>query len=272
VRTESRKIKLFVNDLLVRANQVFSDRCIAVYVMGSLARGGFSELTSDIDIGILLTNELKADDVIRIESIRSETVQKYSSVKNSLSIFWGSIESINGLVNGGRYPPFDRLDLIDHGLLLEGVDCRHKLRRPNKQELEIASANFALDYLAISERLNEFCNCELISAKGVVYVTKTILFPARFIYLEKTGQIAGNDASYQYYIDSFNGKDADLVTQGYKWRHHSLPSDLDKVTNLLNDGLVALYCRFIDIYTRRMELYEQSEIRSQLLDWKANIS
>lgn len=82
---------------------------------------------------------------------------------------------------------------------------RDQLIRPTQEELEIASAEFSIDYLGNEERISEFLNCELITKKGAVYVTKTVLFPARFLYLANTGKIAGNDVSYQYYIDNFLG-------------------------------------------------------------------
>jgi len=51
VKTTNHRIKSLVNDIASTTHFVFADRCIAVYVMGSLARGGFSENASDIDIG-----------------------------------------------------------------------------------------------------------------------------------------------------------------------------------------------------------------------------
>jgi hypothetical protein len=106
----------------------------------------------------------------------------------------------------------------------------------------------------------------------VVYVSKTVLFPARFIYLAKTGEIAGNDVSYQYYIDNFSGSDAGLVNSGYQWRLDSIPEDLDEVTKTISNGLIKLYHNFIDIYVEQMELYEQIELKSNLIQWKHNIT
>ncbi len=272
VKTDNQEIKSLINDISTSVQETFGDRCTAVYIMGSLARGGFSEIASDIDIGVIISGCIQDSDLIEIENIQSTSVKKHASVKNNVSIFWGNIESINGVVDAGRYPPFDRLDLIDHALLLSGVDIRDELIKPTKKELEIASADFALGYLGSSERINEFYNCDLISNKGTVYVTKTILFPARFIYLEKTGKIAGNDVSHQYYVDNFAGDDTELVRNGYQWRLNSLPQELGIVTDLLNDGLIGLYHKFIDIYADRMGAHEQYELQSRLIEWKQNIT
>ena len=272
MKTDNQEIKSLINEISSSAQETFGTRCTAVYIMGSLARGGFSEIASDIDIGVILSGDLQDSDFANIENIQTTSVNKHTTVKNNVSIFWGNIESINGVVDAGRYPPFDRLDLIDHALLLSGVDIRNELIKPTKEELEIASADFALGYLGSNKRINEFYNCELISNKGAVYVTKTILFPARFIYLEKTGEIAGNDASHQYYVDNFSGNDAELVSNGYQWRLNSLPQELSTVTDLLNEGLIELYHKFIDIYAERMGSYGQHELQSKLITWKQNIT
>ena len=156
--------------------------------------------------------------------------------------------------------------------MLAGSDIRDSLVKPGREELEIASADFALDYLASDERIEEFLKCELLSNKGTVYVTKTILFPARFIYLAKTGAIAGNEASHQYYLDNFSGHDSELVSKAYQWRLSALPQELGTVTTLLNEGLIVLYQRFIDIYAERMAAYGQHDLQSRLIKWKQRLT
>lgn len=272
MRTNNKEVKSLINDISMLAQDAFGVRCASVYIMGSLARGGFSEVASDIDIGIIIGGKLEEDDQSIVEEIQYKVIKKYSNVNNNISIFWGTIESINGLVDAGRYPPFDRLDLIDHALLLSGADVRDQLIKPPKKELEVASAEFSIDYLGSKERVREFMNCDLITKKGTVYVTKTILFPARFLYLEKTGEIAGNDVSYKYYIDNFSGDDAELVRNGYQWRLSSLPEDSDSVTKDLNKGLVKLYHNFIDIYSKKMESYGLHDLNERLMEWKQNIT
>ncbi|MGF1743135.1 hypothetical protein L4C34_19120 [Vibrio profundum] len=272
MKTDNQEIKSLINDITISAREMLGNRCMSVYLMGSLARGGFSEVASDIDMGIILSGTPQENDFSIIEEIQANVVANYPQIDNNVSIFWGTIESINGVTDVGRYPPFDRLDLIDHALLLSGIEVRDQLIRPTKEELEVASAEFSIDYLGSNERINEFLNCELITNKGAVYVTKTVLFPARFIYLAKTGEIAGNDVSYRYYIDNFSGSDAELVNSGYQWRLNSLPEDLDAVTKTISNGLIKLYHNFIDIYVEQMDSCGQIELKSNLIHWKQNIT
>lgn len=271
IRTENEAIKALVQAVVVAAKANFKERCVAVYMMGSLARGGFSELVSDIDIGIILQQPLGPGDADRVDSSRVAALTEVAAVNNSLSIFWGSVDSINRRAEGGRYPPFDRLDLIDHALLLEGKEVRSELIRPTKQELEIAGAAFALGYLGSEQRIREFLDVSLMAGKGDVYITKTVLFPARFIYLERTGKVAGNDVSYQYYLEHFQGDDAALVELAYQWRNESVPEPLDEIITPLERGLVPLYHRFIDSYVTAMNRYGEEALADQLLAWRQEI-
>ena len=271
IKTNNSEIRSLVNHIVVLAQDIFKENEVSVYVMGSLARGGFSDIASDIDVGIILKGPLD-NAREKIKDVLSAAHKTFPSIKNNISIFWGSVESLNGVIDAGRYPPFDRLDLIDHGLLLSGQDIRKMLDKPTRKELEIASATFSLSYLANQERIEEFHNCRRIAEKGIVYTTKTILFPARFIYLQRTGEIAGNEESSRYYVDNFKGPDAELIKQGYYWRLNSLPIDLNKVTNYLKEGVILLYINYINIYIQRLEYYKEKILRDKLIQWKENIS
>jgi hypothetical protein len=55
---------------------------------------------------------------------------------------------LRGEGDGGRFPAVDRLDLIENGRLLAGVDARTGLARPTAGELLINGAEFALEFLA----------------------------------------------------------------------------------------------------------------------------
>ena len=272
METKSAEIISLVNSAKQILIDTFDDRCIAIYIMGSLARGGFSERVSDIDIGIILAGDLETQDGDRIDNIQKSVMEKHSLVCNRLSIFWGSVDSLNGAASTGRYPPFDRLDLIDHGLILAGTDIRDKLVRPSHKELEIASAKFALGFLGDQTRINDLRNPSQIVEKGVLYVTKFVLFPPRFIYLAETGHVAGNEESVKFYAVRYNGMDAELVRCAFAWRMNGLPDNLSKVSEALSSGLGNLYCRFIDTYIERMRPYQEDELESRLMDWKAQIS
>ena len=51
--------------------------------MGSLARGGFSELASDIDIGLILNGELQDNDSADIDDIKKALLKNHSTEKTA---------------------------------------------------------------------------------------------------------------------------------------------------------------------------------------------
>ena len=249
----------------------FGERCVAVYAIGSLARGGFSETVSDIDLGVVLAGPLDATDAASMDVIARSAKARDASLPNEISIFWGSIESLNGAVLGGRFPPFDRLDLIDHGLPLHGNDVRSELARPPHRELVLAGARFALDTLGTDDRVAQFRDPGLIVDRGPIYLTKMILFPARFLCLERTGLVTGNDESAHYYCDNFDGPDAELVAQAQQWRSEALPASVT-IQGLLESGLVPLYMRFLDVYVERVETSGETDVASRLIRWRERLA
>ena len=75
MKTSNQAIKSLINDISASAQEVFGHRCLSVYIMGSLARGGFSEVASDIDIGLLFGEALKKSDSSTIEAIQTRVVK-----------------------------------------------------------------------------------------------------------------------------------------------------------------------------------------------------
>ena len=267
--TENRRIIQLIEALEEQVQSLFYDRLQAIYLMGSLARGGFSELASDIDIGIVLFST-EIDDQDAIDKVLSQLVQDFPDVRNNVSIFWGSVDSINGKTEAGRYPPFDRLDLIEHANLLCGNDIRQELIKPTQQELEEAGIEFALGYLASEARISSFRNPHSLLQQGVVTTTKCVLFPARFLFLLETGKVAGNDVSVAYYRDHYADELAELVVQGYQWRNQGLPeSSLASVEQLLKKQLIPVYLHFIECYRQALSDYGRVDLVESLDAWRA---
>src|SRR6516165_4010467 len=88
-------------------------RLIAGYALGSLAHGGFSPLVSDIDLGLILHDPLRANDRLTIRKVARSVRAGGSAADERLSVFWGTPATLQGHGRGGRFPPLDRLDLLD---------------------------------------------------------------------------------------------------------------------------------------------------------------
>ena len=133
-----------------------SQRVIASYALGSLAHGGFSAVVSDIDLAVILQDPLQAEDAAAIAAVVQREKAKGSQLHHRLSVFWGTPSTLRGERAGGRFPALDRLDLIEHGRLLDGTDqARAGLVPPTTDELIITGAQFALARLATDRTVAE---------------------------------------------------------------------------------------------------------------------
>jgi len=99
---------------------------VEAYKLGSLAHGGFSNIYSDIDVGLLLNSDQPPK---RMSELIAEAKLLDAEYGKKLSVFWGNPE-----FRWGRLPNLDRLDLLDHGVpLLTGH--KPKFPRPTKDEI-----------------------------------------------------------------------------------------------------------------------------------------
>ena len=140
--------ELVLADAVAAFARALEDRLIAAFALGSLAHGGFSALVSDVDIGLVLTDVSGAADTEVIESITSEVRGRGTELHTRLSVFWATLSTLQYGSEGGRFPPLDRLDLIERGRLLVGNDPRILMARPSPADLFVAGARFALEFLA----------------------------------------------------------------------------------------------------------------------------
>src|SRR5713101_1433043 len=112
------------------------DRLLAAYALGSLAHGGFSELVSDIDLGLIVSDPPLLAEGSMIQVVADAEKSKGSALHEQLSVFWGTPATLRGEREGGRFPALDRLDLIENGRLLAGTDeARFGLPHPGVREL-----------------------------------------------------------------------------------------------------------------------------------------
>jgi hypothetical protein len=124
--------------VLVRAVAAYraalGSRLIAGYALGSLAHGGFSPLVSDVDLGLILDAPVRATDRMTIRTVARSVRAGGSALDQRLSVFWGTPATLQGQRRGGRFPPLDRLDLLDYGRLLTGTDARSAAACPDRTD------------------------------------------------------------------------------------------------------------------------------------------
>src|SRR5262249_56140598 len=97
------------------------DRLVAAYALGSLAHGGFSDLVSDIDLGLIVRDPIEPGDGETIEAVADAEKSKGSPLHERLSVFWGTPSTLPGERGGGPFPPPDRLHPVENGARLPGT-------------------------------------------------------------------------------------------------------------------------------------------------------
>jgi hypothetical protein len=259
----------------------FAARLRSVYALGSLAHGGFCPLVSDVDVAIVLT-ELRDDpspdpdsgpDRRQVASLVAGIRQSEAPLAERLSVFWGTQDSIAGRAGGGRFPAHDRLDLLRHGILVAGDEIRGPLPEPSYAELVAGTAAFASTVLAQPDRLREITDAAYAAALGPRQASKVALFPVRFLYTVRTGQLGRNDDSVRHYLArSPDGPAADLARAGMRWRTQWSRGDRRDAVRLLASGAVRLYQEFAGEYAGTLSGMDRPRLAEELSSWAATLA
>jgi hypothetical protein len=270
--------------------QALGERLVAAYALGSLAHGGFSPLVSDVDLALILADPLRPTDSETVAAVARGLKAKDSALHDRLSVFWGTPSSLGGRVPGGRFPPLDRLDLLEHGCLLRGEDVRNGLVPPSRDELLVAGALFALEYLADlvvgppherpgqalgslhrgEDAVEEIRRPELLLARGLRRLTKLVLFPVRFLFTAETGRVGTNDAAVDHYLAADAPPGGALVAAALAWR--TVPPESDEVVlSLLEAGMVPLYLHYIDNQRARLAALGRHDLAEAFGQWRRRL-
>lgn len=250
------------------AVETWGTRLVAAYALGSLAHGGFSIHVSDVDLGLVLSDPLDAHDAQAVKTLAKTMVAGGAPLADRLSIFWGSPATLAGDAAGGRFPPLDRLDLKQYGRLLLGRDVRAQLPAPTQRELIIGGVNYALQTLSTPEVIAELQHPATLVSAGVRTLTKRVLFPVRFLFTARTGQIGSNQAAVEHLTAHESGPAADLARAALAWRDQPPDPGDPAVLGLLTAGLVPLYRIFLDEYAMRLQEYGEGDTILVLQVWR----
>jgi hypothetical protein len=268
VHTPSTSGEDVLLDVVRIASDSLGERLIAAYAMGSLAHGGFSPLVSDVDAGLILSDPIQESDAGSLAGVAEHVRSVGSPLHRRVSVFWCTAESFAGRGAGGRFPPLDRLCLLEHGRLLKGNDVRSGLTPPSQTELLIAGARFALEVLADDVVACAHQPDRFVEA-GIRWTTKIALFPARFLLTAETDQEGTNDAAVQHYSALRGAPGTALVRAAFDWRTN--PPSQEHAVALLTDDLVPLYVYYLTDHIRRLESIGESELAAAFSDWRSRL-
>ncbi len=252
------------------ARQRWRDRLVAAYALGSLAHGGFSA-ASDIDIGLVLDDPLLGTDSEGATELVASIKATDKPFADRLSIFWGSVGSLSGASPGGRFPPLDRLDLKKYGRLLTGSDIRSKVPSPSRRELVLAGAEFALWRLATDEVIGKLKNPEALARCDPKALTKLILFPVRFMFTARTGEVGRNEAAVEHFVAASESDASNLARLALEWRNAAPGASDQDAIQAIAAGVIPLYQEFLEDHEHRLREYGRVDLAEAFHTWRKKL-
>jgi hypothetical protein len=206
----------FANRIVPFWQAALGSELLGVYLIGSLAHGGFSRRYSDIDMAVITQSGLSPQ---TLDHVRSEAVAVSAEWAAKLSIFW--TDRYFGL---GRFPPLDRIDYIDHGVVLIEQERMQPIR-PTLEEIKhyLSGAPFA-NWTGQARR---FATAETLEPKDRKAFLRTLLYPGRFCYSWITGCIGSNDEAVAFLAKTRPARlDVSLLTRALQCRKADADPDV----------------------------------------------
>jgi predicted nucleotidyltransferase len=201
----NERAALAAREFVTRVARSWSDRLgprlLGVYFIGSLAHGGFSARYSDIDVAAIVTDPLAPAELDAMrEAARAQSIE----LAARLSIFWA-----DRTFTVGRFPPLDRIDLIDHAV---PVIERRRVRPARPSLDDIRHYLGGQPFAAWTEQVRHFANAAALDGADHKPYVRALLYPARLLYSWETGAMASNDAAVAFLARTpVAGLDLDLV-------------------------------------------------------------
>ncbi len=208
---------------------------LGAYLMGSLAHGGFSRRYSDVDIALVTEAGLSRQ---TLDRLRSKAAALSADWGPKLSVFWTDRH-----FRLGRFPPLDRIDYLDHAVVLMERE-RVRPLRPALEEIRryLGGAPFA----RWADLARRFATAEILEPKDRKAYLRTLLYPGRFCYSWMTGRMGSNDDAVAFLRKTRPARlDVSLLTSALHCRQAdadpdslfpartSLPSQVDACAALL---------------------------------------
>jgi len=190
---------------------------IGVYLIGSLAHGRFSRLYSDIDLALVSRAVLPPP---TLDRLRRDAVALSAAWGPRISVFWGNRD-----FSVGRFPPLDRVDLLDNAVTL--IE-RERARPPRPTLTEIRDYLRGAPFADWAERARAFAADGALAPRDRKAYLRALLYPARLCFSWATGRMGGNDEAVAFLQEQRPaGLDVDLVARALECRHASAdPDDL----------------------------------------------
>ncbi len=193
----------FAATLAPRWEALLGDALLGIYLLGSLAHGGFSRRYSDIDVAVITEDGLTP---VAFDNMRAAAGALSSELAAKVSIFW-----TDRTFSVGRFPPLDRADYLDHGVALFE---RERVTPPRPGLDEVRRYLAGKPFEAWRQGAAQFAALDALEPKSHKAYLRAHLYPARFAYSFLTGRMGSNDTAVEWLKDrALPGLDVGLIAR-----------------------------------------------------------
>jgi hypothetical protein len=177
----------FVRALAPQWQASLGDEMLGIYLLGSLAHGGFSRRYSDIDVALVTRAGVTPDILNRLSA---QAAQVSSELAAKLSFFWTD----RGFTIG-RFPPLDRIDYLDRAVTV--IEREHvSPPRPTLADVRGYLTGMPLSNWIITAE--KFAAATTLDPKDRKSYLRAHLYPARFLVSFMTARMVSNDDAVAY--------------------------------------------------------------------------
>jgi predicted nucleotidyltransferase len=236
------------------AGRALGDALVSAYAIGSLAHGGFSAASSDVDLA-LLTSDM-ADGDMPVEQISREVERELPGpLSERLSVFHVSWSRFASPPPAARFPSIDRLDLMRSGILVLGEDLRGRFGiEPAPDEVPEQAVSAALARHDPARLRAEIATLTPTTIDGRT-ASKLILWPVRPLHTADTVEAAGNDDAVAHYREGTPApRHLPLVEAALSWRGRDGIPEPEPAPAALRSEAIPLYAEIYGRLTRNGDL------------------
>jgi predicted nucleotidyltransferase len=198
----------FAHDVAQFWDHQLGQRLFGIYLIGSLAHGGFSARYSDIDMALIAAGHLEPGE---IDLVNRKAAERSATFASRLSLFWA-----DQYFSVGRFPPLDRVDYIDHAVtVLE----RRRVRPARPSLTEIRTYLRGEPFQKWSQEVQFLSSLSRLTIDDHKRYLRALLYPARFLYSWETGAIGSNDEAVAFLKGRAAEIDTDLILRALRCRN-----------------------------------------------------
>ncbi len=195
--------------------EALGSELLGVYLLGSLAHGGFSARYSDVDVAVVSEAGLSPQ---TLERGRGEAVALSAEWGPKLSGFWADRQ-----FSLGRFPPLDRIDYLDHAVAMME---RERVRPARPTLAEIRSYLSGAPFTNWAEQARRFAAAATLEPNDRKAYLRTLLYPGRFCYSWITGRMGSNDDAVAFLGKSRQAQlDVSLIARALQCRQADADPD-----------------------------------------------